>query len=353
MSRLRTVFSQGRGLLFALLGALGVIVAGLFAFTMIGPKPITNQEACGALTEGMVKARREIGSQKYVAPQAPDASAHLLITEEVSPGHSRARGRHRGRARGRSCVGAPPESTADGASWRAPPQEKEYTRSLTEIKPSLITPEIFGAFARGASPQGRRTRAPAPRPRPPPSRAAARPRCPRSRVPAVDLPAFTLLGTYPGDLYDVETYHSKVPVEDRAYAFGMFRAGDKFAPNNKREVGQNALLVPRRPEDPTSAPETPSSIPYVNEAPVDADYNVVAVTTWAYPLEGVPTRDDPERIATVEYYTCRDVKAGDELYVWYGTKYNRDYGLRSELAHCQSNKELYLGPSGKPQCRVV
>ena len=166
-------------------------------------------------------------------------------------------------------------------------------------------------------------------------------------MPAVDLPAFTLLGTYPGEMVDASTYEHRLPSEDKAYAFWMWKSAFRFRNEGPRRSG---ALIPRRSRDPASAP---SFAPYVNEAPVDADYNVVAVTTWAYPLEGVPTRDDPERYAVVEFYTCRDVKAGDELYVWYGSSYARGYSAASELAHCESNKELYLGPAGKPQCQVV
>jgi len=164
----------------------------------------------------------------------------------------------------------------------------------------------------------------------------------------VDLPAFTLLGTYPGDTYGMEEYTSNVMLHvDTRFSYGVIRAGDKFADDGERS-DPTAVLLAATPEDPETLGGAASPVAYVNEARPGADANVVAVNSWAYHLEGPPSKDDVGRLQVVEYYTCRDVKAGDELFVRIG------HDSRTKApAQCKSNKELYLGRTGRPECRVI
>lgn len=78
----------------------------------------------------------------------------------------------------------------------------------------------------------------------------------------------------------------------------LCRARDKFNPEARpgQESPVHAILVPFRPADPLIAEIPPSSIPYVNEAPPWADYNTVAVTTWAYMLDGLPSAEDGDLV---------------------------------------------------------
>lgn len=66
-------------------------------------------------------------------------------------------------------------------------QEHELTRSRIEIRQSTINPEMRGAFA------------------------------------AVDIPAFTFLGTYWGDVVDADKYASSLSIDEMYYAFTLFR----------------------------------------------------------------------------------------------------------------------------------
>lgn len=218
----------------------------------------------------------------------------------------------------REVIGSPeyvsPRLESATAFLDIPKKELDYSAGLMEVKASRI-PGIYGAFAK------------------------------------VDIPSFTLLGTYPGDLYNTAYYQRVVSDDDKRYTFAIFRAAEKFRASNQ-EVTFHFHLVPSRPANPTEGTLV-NAIPYVNEAPVWADYNTLAVTTFGYMLDGTPTAEDPERVAVVEYYTCRDVKAGDELFVYYGAQYTRDYDLSRKIGRCQSNKELYIGYTGLPACRVL
>ena len=47
------------------------------------------------------------------------------------------------------------------------------------------------------------------------------------------------------------------------------------------------------------------------------------MSSFAYDLHGTPSAHDPNKRAVVEFYTCRPVRAGQELFVHYGSEARR------------------------------
>ena len=93
-------------------------------------------DGCLRVLQSMTSARSDHGSPAYVAPEVPHAIATLRATRQVSAGthrtwqQSKARHTSYGRARLLS-------------------QELEYTASIIDVKPSTISPDMWGAFAKG------------------------------------------------------------------------------------------------------------------------------------------------------------------------------------------------------------
>ena len=275
---------------------------------------VSPKEVCSRLLRNMISVREVIGSPEYVSPRLESATAFLDIPKKVRGGRSELPGGGASRETiSSTCLYAPHAGAgllggADGGEGLPDPG---HLRGLCER---------WGVRGKGRACIG------------------ALANTVQSMSPTVDIPSFTLLGTYPGDLYNTAYYQRVVSDDDKRYTFAIFRAAEKFRASNQ-EVTFHFHLVPSRPANPTEGTLV-NAIPYVNEAPVWADYNTLAVTTFGYMLDGTPTAEDPERVAVVEYYTCRDVKAGDELFVYYGAQYTRDYDLSRKIGRCQSNKEL-------------
>ena len=70
-----------------------------------------------------------------------------------------------------------------------------------------------------------------------------------------------------------------------------------------------------------------------NEPPVSVDANV-CVVEHSKAKGVIPQLPDSSDIAALAFYTCRDVEGGEELFVHYGSNYNRShYALYDQTAN--------------------